>query len=157
MNEAMERGLSLNRSGPPVVENADGNDEESGPSASTVRASPPVQNDKAFWEGEAQEVEGLEGLAGITGKQPVKLNLMGALFAEAAREKFIEFCASDKAQLVKALNLAYNDLGNLNAAALAALFTAIAKITNLSAPPSLYGAMIFDLTSWLFRVPYNLT
>ena len=132
MNEAMERGLSLDRSGPPVVENAEGNDEESGPSASTVRASPPVQNDEAFWEGEAQEVKGLEGLAGITGKQPVKLNLMDALTAEAAREKFIEFCASDKAQLVKDLNLANNRLDNLNAAALAALFTGIAKITNLT-------------------------
>ena len=35
MNEAMDRGLSLDRSAPPVVENAEGNDEESGPSAST--------------------------------------------------------------------------------------------------------------------------
>ena len=109
----MERGLSLDRSGPPVVENAEGNDEESGPSASTVRASPPVQNDKAFWEGEAQEVEGLEGLAGITGKQPVKLDLSVELTTEAAREKFIEFCASDKAQLVKDLYLEGNFLGNL--------------------------------------------
>ena len=92
-------------------------DEESGSSALTMRA-PPVQIDKAFLEGEPQEVFEVEGLAGITGKQPVKLDLEEALIAEAAREKFIEFCASDKAQLVKDLNLAWNSLGYLNAAAL---------------------------------------
>ena len=127
----MERGLSLDRSAPPVVENADGNDEESGPSASTVRASPPVQNDKAFWEGEAQKVEGLEGLAGITGKQPVKLDLYRKLTTEGAREKLIEFCASDKVQVVVLLYIGSNSLGDLDAAALTALFTPLANLINL--------------------------
>ena len=80
--------------GPSLDRKVKTDDEESGSSALTMRA-PPVQIDKAFLEGEAQEVRGLEGLAGITGKQPVKLNLEGALKAEAAREKFIEFCASE--------------------------------------------------------------
>ena len=86
-------------------------DEESGASALTMRA-PPVQIDKAFLEGEAQKVRDVEGLAGITGKQPVKIYLEGALRTEGAREKLIEFCASDKVQLVVVLSLGYNFLGD---------------------------------------------
>ena len=56
-------------------------DEESGSSALTMRA-PPVQIDKAFLEGEAQWVKGVEGLAGITGKQPVKLRKAASLLTK---------------------------------------------------------------------------
>ena len=94
--------------------------------------APPVQIDKAFLEGEAQEVGDVEGLAGITGKQPVKLNLdCGRLTTEGAREKLIEFCASDKVQVVVLLYLGNNSLGDLDAAALTALFTALANLINL--------------------------
>ena len=105
-------------------------DEESGSSALTMRA-PPVQIDKAFLEGEAQMVISVEGLAGITGKQPVKLDLDGKLTTEGAREKLIEFCASDKVQVVVLLYLGSNSLGDLDAAALTALFTALANLINL--------------------------
>ncbi len=64
--------------GPSLDRKVKTDDEESGSSALTMRA-PPVQIDKAFLEGEAQEVGDVEGLAGITGKQPVKLYLEGEL------------------------------------------------------------------------------
>ena len=105
-------------------------DEESGSSALTMRA-PPVQIDKAFLEGKALWVGDVDGLAGITGKQPVKLNLNGKLTTEGAREKLIEFCASDKVQLVVYLYLGDNSLGDLDAAALTALFTALANLIDL--------------------------